>query len=268
MRDSEIQEIITACRTLAAREGVALPPITIDTSKIARTLSEKAVAFLTNKSSKMAARMIARANNMEEPNWDAGKVICISDTIITARGNSMQAIGVIVHEMGHAYNIAANLPNTEANAQVFEIEVLLHFRHQNPEVIPGDHAYSDEALDLFFKERIVKYLANDPACDGYIGLHTTIRKIPAFFYKTHEEYNNKFEAHYSTHKNRGSKYFPEAMEALSDIPIMKQPQPKTYPLIKIADKLPFFLRTKIKATSPSPASNATSYTLLQEKGND
>ncbi len=51
--------------------------------------------------------------------------MCISNQIINSKPNDMTAIGVIVHETGHAYNIAAGLVNTEANAQAFEIKTLL-----------------------------------------------------------------------------------------------------------------------------------------------
>ncbi|CEG56362.1 hypothetical protein [Legionella fallonii] len=38
----------------------------------------------------------------------------------------IQIIGAIVHETGHAFNVAAQIDNTETNAYIFEIEAILH----------------------------------------------------------------------------------------------------------------------------------------------
>lgn len=267
MHDSEIQEIISACRSFAAIQDVVLPPIDIDRSKIARTLSENAVAVLTNASSNMAAKVIAHANQMDTPHWEAGRVICISDAIVNASADSMQAIGVIVHEMGHAFNIAARKPNTEANAQVFEIEMLLHYLDKDKD----NDVMAPEALDAFFTRRIPRYLANDPASSGYVHLHAAIRKLPAFYCTTHETYNKGVEGHFSTHKRRGSLKFFEVMEELDLIPIRERRSGSTvgsssnfdptkiYPLIKWTDKPSLFFRAKKLRTATFLSGESYSY---------
>jgi len=63
--------------------------------------------------------------------WKLNQTIAVQDELLDQP--TMHVIGVLVHEAGHAFNVAASIANTEANAYVFEIEVLSRwFRAHNP----------------------------------------------------------------------------------------------------------------------------------------
>lgn len=51
------------------------------------------------------------------------KTIVLKDSFLMTK--SIDVIGTIIHEIGHAFNVAAKIPNSEANAYIFEIEVML-----------------------------------------------------------------------------------------------------------------------------------------------
>jgi hypothetical protein len=55
--------------------------------------------------------------------WVANKTIAIKESLLLKP--AIDIIGAIVHETGHAFNVAAKIANTEGNAYIFEIEVLL-----------------------------------------------------------------------------------------------------------------------------------------------
>lgn len=62
-------------------------------------------------------------------NWIVNQTIALKDTLLTQQ--PIDIIGAIVHETGHAFNVAAQIDNSEANAYIFEIEVLLRLFRTN-----------------------------------------------------------------------------------------------------------------------------------------
>lgn len=54
--------------------------------------------------------------------WKVNQTIVISQQFLDQ--HPMQIIGILVHETGHAFNVAARITNSEANAFIFEIEIL------------------------------------------------------------------------------------------------------------------------------------------------
>ena len=55
-------------------------------------------------------------------NWILNGTIALKEELL--HRTSIEIIGAIVHETGHAFNVAARIPNTEANAFIFEIEAM------------------------------------------------------------------------------------------------------------------------------------------------
>ncbi len=63
--------------------------------------------------------------------WELNKTIAVKEDFLS--NEAITVIGVITHETGHAFNVAANIENSEANAYVFEIEIMsLWFKSKTP----------------------------------------------------------------------------------------------------------------------------------------
>lgn len=70
--------------------------------------------------------------------------------------HSIALLGVIAHEMGHAFNVTSNLyPNTEENACIFEIGTLLRLYREGSWFM--NIRLSKENLTEYFKSRISNY---------------------------------------------------------------------------------------------------------------
>ncbi|KTD63110.1 hypothetical protein [Legionella shakespearei] len=64
-------------------------------------------------------------------NWIVNQTIALKRELLNRR--TIEILGVIIHETGHAFNVAARISNTEANSYIFEIEVMLHlYNTKNP----------------------------------------------------------------------------------------------------------------------------------------
>ncbi len=85
-------------------------------------------------------------------NWAADKTIAVKENFLD--NEPIKVIGIIVHETGHAFNVAANIPNSEANAYIFEIEVMsIWFKMKNPLLLNC----SEANLHSFFQSRLAYY---------------------------------------------------------------------------------------------------------------
>ncbi|WP_419420198.1 hypothetical protein ACNVED_02570 [Legionella sp. D16C41] len=85
-------------------------------------------------------------------NWIVNETIAIKDSFL--KQPKLEVIGAIVHEIGHAFNVAANIANTEANAYIFEIEVLNRLIPANLELFNN---ISDEDIKSYFAMRLPYY---------------------------------------------------------------------------------------------------------------
>ncbi|WP_133127405.1 hypothetical protein [Legionella nagasakiensis] len=84
--------------------------------------------------------------------WEKNKTIAVQEDFLDKP--PMKVIGILVHETGHAFNIAAGISNTEANACIFEIEVLsLWYKTNNSTLFDC----SKEDLLSYFEERLTNY---------------------------------------------------------------------------------------------------------------
>lgn len=67
---------------------------------------------------------------------------------------TVDIIGAIIHETGHAFNVSAKIANTEANAYIYEIEVLTKLLETKSPLLFGS-TYED--LQSYFNERLPFY---------------------------------------------------------------------------------------------------------------
>lgn len=86
-------------------------------------------------------------------------------------------IGAIIHETGHAFNVAAKIPNTETNAYIFEIEVLLRLYQTKSPLLCG---CTEKDLQSYFKSRLPYYnksITNSEFLAGQVKLITEQFKL-------------------------------------------------------------------------------------------
>ena len=85
-------------------------------------------------------------------NWVENKTIALKVGFL--EHSPINVIGAIIHETGHAFNVAANINNTEANAYIFEIEVMLKLFKTNSPLLFGCTAAD---VQSYFASRLPYY---------------------------------------------------------------------------------------------------------------
>ncbi|PWY53800.1 hypothetical protein DGG96_20370 [Legionella qingyii] len=99
-------------------------------------------------------------------NWVVNQTIALKIDFLEQK--TINIIGAIVHEAGHAFNVAANIANTEANAYIYEIEVMSKLFKTKSPLLFGS-TFND--LQSFFKERLPFYnkeVANNKYLAGLV----------------------------------------------------------------------------------------------------
>jgi len=90
--------------------------------------------------------------------WSVNKTILLSNELFLPNWKlSFKLIditGIVIHETGHAYNSAANIPNTEANAYLFEIFLLMKIYTENINIIG---VFSRDDFTEYFQSRMSHY---------------------------------------------------------------------------------------------------------------
>ena len=86
-------------------------------------------------------------------NWIVDQTIALKVSLLNQ--TPMQIIGAIVHETGHAFNVAAKIENTEANAYIFEIEAIRHLLKTDV-LLPLGCSASD--VQTYFTSRLPYYI--------------------------------------------------------------------------------------------------------------
>ncbi len=84
--------------------------------------------------------------------WEKNKTIAVKESVLEKK--PIMVIGIIVHETGHAFNVAACITNSEANAYIFEIEVLSFWFKTNSPLL---FSCSKSDLQSFFESRLPFY---------------------------------------------------------------------------------------------------------------
>lgn len=148
----DIQKIIDECRA-AAKEGLRngakglIPQLKIDfLAPPADFLGkqENPAIFVNRHTYSFLGKHHA--------SWIMNQTIAVKERFL--ENSPVTVIGIIAHETGHAFNVAAKIENSEANAYIFEIEVLLLWHKAKNPVLFG--CSKSDLLD-FFKSRLPYY---------------------------------------------------------------------------------------------------------------
>lgn len=87
--------------------------------------------------------------------WVENRTLVFKKTFL--KEDAINIIGAVIHETGHAFNVAAHLPNTEENAYIYEIEVMRKlFATQSPLLFGC--SFTD--IQSYFKHRLTYYCIN------------------------------------------------------------------------------------------------------------
>ncbi|KTC87503.1 MULTISPECIES: hypothetical protein [Legionella] len=84
--------------------------------------------------------------------WVANKTIAIKESLLLKP--TIDIIGTIVHETGHAFNVAAKIANSEGNAYIFEIEVILKLL-ESGKLLSFD--CDRQEVERYFQSRLTNY---------------------------------------------------------------------------------------------------------------
>lgn len=85
-------------------------------------------------------------------NWVENKTIVVKKSFLNEA--AIDVLGAIIHETGHAFNVAANIENNEANAYIYEIEVMRKLYEAKSALLLGC-SFAD--IQSFFKRRLAFY---------------------------------------------------------------------------------------------------------------
>ncbi|HHS8252238.1 TPA: hypothetical protein ACTTVN_001214 [Legionella anisa] len=85
-------------------------------------------------------------------NWVMNQTIALKISFFEQ--NTIDVIGGIIHEAGHAFNVAAKIANTEANAYIYEIEVMRKLLETKSPLLFG---CTSSDIQSFFKKRLSYY---------------------------------------------------------------------------------------------------------------
>ncbi|KTD38570.1 hypothetical protein Lnau_0558 [Legionella nautarum] len=149
----QIREIIEECRRIGVSglgngRRTTIPFIKIDILRadgldFTGVLGNSAI-FINKNTHKMLSQY--------HSSWVANKTIAIKESLLLKP--TIDIIGAIVHETGHAFNVEAKIANTEGNAYIFEIEVLL-------KLLESDYLSSfgcdKEDVGSYFQSRLANY---------------------------------------------------------------------------------------------------------------
>lgn len=168
MDREEIVELVNTCSNYA-REGtpyhpepVILPHFVLDFRPPRGYLKDNNPAIFVNERTFRLTANNRREEKAEAENpdeyvdWVVNQTLVISENVLEEGSPKEKLLytGVIIHETGHGYNVAAGIPNTEANAYLFEIMVLKHLFDVQHEVVQG---LTRENLVDYFKMRMPQY---------------------------------------------------------------------------------------------------------------
>ncbi|KTD70813.1 hypothetical protein [Legionella tucsonensis] len=85
-------------------------------------------------------------------NWVMNQTIALKISFFEQ--NTIDVIGGIIHEAGHAFNVAAKIANTEANAYIYEIEGMRKLLETKSPLLFG---CTSSDIQAFFKRRLSYY---------------------------------------------------------------------------------------------------------------
>ncbi|AMV13720.1 Dot/Icm T4SS effector RavK [Legionella pneumophila serogroup 1] len=146
-----IQKLISECRKLG-KDGLdngtngLIPELEIDVVPPSAFLGvgNNPAIFVNSKTYKLM--------RTTHEKWVENKTIVFKSYLLSQP--AIKIIGAIVHETGHAFNVAAKIPNTEANACIFEIEVLMRLFQVKSPLLLG---CTELDMQSYFKSRLTDY---------------------------------------------------------------------------------------------------------------
>mgnify|MGYP000072337498 CR=1 FL=1 len=86
-------------------------------------------------------------------NWILERTIALKEAFLQ-QAVIIEIIGAIIHETGHAFNVAAGIPNTETNAHIFEIEVMRKLLATKSPLLFG---CTEVDVQTYFRNRLSDY---------------------------------------------------------------------------------------------------------------
>lgn len=93
--------------------------------------------------------------------WIPNITIAISHAyLVEPKRNTIDIIGILVHEAGHAFNVYGKIKNNEANAYVFEIETMYNLLKMG--VLSRQFNLKKEDLGAYFQSRLEQYNIETP----------------------------------------------------------------------------------------------------------
>jgi hypothetical protein len=105
-------------------------------------------------------------------NWVVNKTIALKEVFLSE--TPIKVIGAIIHETGHAFCVFAKIPNSETNAYVFEIEVLLKLIEMKSPLL----SYcSTKDIQSYFNSRLSYYNIGASSNEHLVNLIKLIKDI-------------------------------------------------------------------------------------------
>ncbi len=170
LTSEHIQQIIKECRAIGndgLDNGVSAPIPDLNVDILSPPIDFLGVggnpAIFVNKDTFKLLGSLHR-------NWIVDRTIALKISLLNQA--PIQVIGAIIHETGHAFNVAANIENSETNAYIFEIEAILHLLESGNLL-----SYNCSEIDVYsyFNSRLRYY--NQSANNLYLA--SLIEKIKA-----------------------------------------------------------------------------------------
>ncbi|MCC5015768.1 MULTISPECIES: hypothetical protein [Legionella] len=117
----DILKIINECRKIG-EQGLNEVIASVPTLSVDFLLPPKDFLGISNNPAIFVNHDTYRLLGKHHHVWRKNKTIAVKEDFLEKE--PMMIIGIIVHEVGHAFNVAAGITNSESNAYLFEIEVL------------------------------------------------------------------------------------------------------------------------------------------------
>lgn len=174
LTNNDIEHIIRECKTIADKglgngNRATIPDLIIDVVKPPNDflgINGNPAIFINQHTFNLLGHL--------HSNWVVNQTIALKHELLNRR--AIEITGVIIHETGHAFNVAANIGNTEANSYIFEIEVMLQlFRTKNP--IMKNCSAKD--LLSYFDTRLKYYIQGSKGNDYLLSLIEQIHQFEA-----------------------------------------------------------------------------------------
>jgi hypothetical protein len=158
MKEEEAQALIEICGNVAlegmahvAKNSVVIPELYLDwiEGQDASAIGRDNIAIFVNVKTFALHQITGIAQNRH---WIKDRTLAIRKAVLDSE--SLLHTGIIIHETGHAFNVVAGIANSERNAYIFEISVMLRlYQEQNKWICQ----YTAEDFSQYFISRMPQY---------------------------------------------------------------------------------------------------------------